>query len=70
MKQTERLHEYLTKVGPINPLEAWRELGIYRLAARVCDLRAAGVPVKQRRVAVSNRWGESAIVAEYYLGEG
>lgn len=66
--QCDRLHEAL-KLGPVNPMQAWAELGIYRAAARAADLRDRGVPVKTRKVEVKNRFGETCRVAEYYLGE-
>lgn len=65
--QCDRLYHHLRDVGPINPLEAWQQLGIYRLSARVYDLRARGLDVQERTVEVNNRWGETARVGEYYL---
>lgn len=66
MSQCERLLNRL-KSGPINPLEAWQELGIYRLGARVFDLRQAGHDVKKSTRTVYNRYGEPCRVAEYSL---
>lgn len=66
--QCERLHEALKK-GPVNPLEAWQLLGIYRVSGRVLDLRERGIPVKTRKIKVSNRFGETCRVAEYYLDD-
>jgi hypothetical protein len=66
MNQTERLLRRLES-GPISPLEALRELGIYRLAARVKDLRAAGHAVETRMVEVRTADGSLATVAEYRL---
>ena len=37
--QNKRLIDYLRKHDSIDPLEAWQNLGIYRLSARVHDLR-------------------------------
>ena len=68
MSQTERLLKAL-KTGPVNPLSAWIDLGIYRLAARVSDLRAAGHNVERRMVQVQNKYGEPCVVAEYRLEE-
>ena len=42
MKQnskTKRLIAYLKKYGKINPRQAWEKFGIYRLGARMYDLR-------------------------------
>lgn len=65
--QCDRLLAHLIDEGTINPLEAWQKPGIYRLSARVYDLRARGFSVKERPVEVPNRFGETARVAEYYL---
>lgn len=64
-KQTDRLLEYLQEHRRINPLEAWRKLGIYRLGARVFDLRAAGHTIHSERVSVANQYGEKCRVASY-----
>jgi len=67
--QCERLLTYL-KDTPINPMEAWQTLGIYRLASRINDLRKAGHNIETRRIKVSNRYGETTEVAEYHLKAG
>ena len=46
MNQNKRLLNYLEQGNKINPLKAWNELGIYRLASRVCDLRKEGTEIK------------------------
>jgi hypothetical protein len=48
-------------------MAAWSELGIYRLASRINDLRKAGHKINTKKVEVVNRWGESAYIAEYSL---
>lgn len=40
LTQNQALLAYLQRWGEVTPLEAWRELGIYRLAARIKELRA------------------------------
>jgi len=52
---------------PINPLESWTALGIYRLSARVFDLRKAGWPISMEMVEVENQFGETVRVAQYRL---
>jgi hypothetical protein len=69
MTQTQRLLEYLRCNRSINPLQAWTELGIYRLAARVNDLKKAGECIESGAVEVKNRYGEECRVAEYRLAE-
>lgn len=58
----QRLHR-----GPINPLDALTELGVFRLAARINDLRKQGHQINRNMVSVSNRYGETCVVAEYEM---
>jgi hypothetical protein len=45
-KQADSLAEYLAANRIVTPLAAWTQLGIYRLAARVYDLRQRGLPIR------------------------
>ena len=65
--QCARLLAYLRTIGPITPMQAWEQLGIYRLGARVFDLRAEGHPIRSDRLTVPNRFGEECRVAVYSL---
>ena len=67
MTQKERLLDYLKAFQRINPLDAWKHLGIYRLSAVVYDLRKDGHKIETARKAVQNRFGEECVVAEYVL---
>ena len=67
--QKTRLLEYLQKNRTINPLEAWSQLGIYRLGARVFDLRQDGYAIESGRQKVVNRYGEDCKVAQYRYSE-
>ena len=67
MSQNDRILDHLQTVGTIRPMTAWNDLGIYRLASRINDLRKAGHKIKTRKVEVVNRWGEAAYIAEYSL---
>lgn len=42
MAQTEDVLRYIQQNGSINPAQAFYELGVYRLGARIFDLRAEG----------------------------
>ena len=65
--QTQRLIQYLEANETINPLQAWLELGIYRLGARIFDAKKLGYNIQSSRVNVKNQFGESCLVAEYRL---
>lgn len=67
MNQNERVFDHLLTVGPIRPMTALNDLGVYRLASRINDLRKAGHKIKTKKIEVVNRWGESSYVAEYSL---
>lgn len=68
--QTERVLDYIEQFGSITPLEAMRDLGVYRLSARIADLRGLGYPIRTRIVAVPTRYGTKSNVARYSLQEG
>ena len=63
--QNDRLLDYLKQHGSIDPLRAFEILGIYRLAARVNELRKLGENIKTTRIKVHNRWSEEIYVALY-----
>ena len=69
-KQTLRLLDYLEAQRSVTPMEAWFDLGIYRLSACVFKLRKLGHNIITSRVTVKNRFGEDCIVANYRLIEG
>lgn len=68
MTQEERLENYLIENRAVNPLEAWVELGIYRLSAVIHTLKKKGMNIETVRIGVFNKFGESCNVAEYRYG--
>ena len=69
MSQADRVLQYLEDGNTITTLNAFKELGITRLAARVHELKRDGHNVKKNTISVTNRFNERCAVAEYYLGE-
>lgn len=67
--QTSRLAQYMEQGKSITPLDAWHQLGIYRLSARVFELRQRGVNVRGEYVTVFNQFDEPCRVMSYSLGE-
>lgn len=67
MAQMDRVLSHLKEKGTLQPLEAWRDLGIYRLSAVIYDLRKEGHKISTKRVEVVNCFGEVALIAEYSL---
>jgi len=66
MSQKQRLEEYLNVMGRINPLQAWSELGIYRLSARINELRGT-MKIETKTIEVENQFGEKCRVACYVV---
>ncbi len=67
MTQQTRLLKHLETGAPIDPMSALSVLGIYRLGARIFDLKAAGHAIERELVETQNRFGETCRVARYTL---
>ena len=65
--QTERLKEYLNKYKSITQIEALNELGIFRLASRISDLKREGFDISGKMITVHNRFGDEIRVKKYFL---
>lgn len=65
--QNDRLLAYLKEHGSIDPFEAWSMLGIYRLGARIFDLRQEGHDIERELKKVKNQFDETCRVARYRL---
>lgn len=65
--QDSRVLEWLLEGRELDPLEAWVQLGVYRLAAVVHRLRQDGYDIETGRKKVKNRYGEDCEVANYYV---
>lgn len=51
--------------GSISPKEAYNDLGIMRLAARISELSKAGVPIIRKMETSKNRYGDSVSYMRY-----
>lgn len=69
MKQSERIVNYINKFGSISPLEAFRDLGITKLATRISELKKEGMKFKQEYIKTQNRFGEPVHYMRYWLEE-
>lgn len=67
--QCDRILQYMRDFGSISQLEAMRDLGVMRLAARVADLKEDGHTITRKMVKKKNRYGEPVSFAEYRLEE-
>lgn len=64
-KQTDRVLAYIREFGSITQLEALRDLGVFRLASRVSDLKRQGYAINGEMEAVYNRYGEKCYIKRY-----
>lgn len=67
MKQKERLLNYLKENASIDPLQSWKELGIYRLAAVIHILKKEGYDIDTNKCETFNSFGEKVTFAKYSL---
>lgn len=67
--QCERIDDYLHTHGAITSREAMDELGVYRLASRISEMRRDGMPIGSRMIKTTNRYGEKVAFKQYFLEE-
>lgn len=65
MTQTEKVYEYINKHGSITSLEAYTELGITQLGARIFEMKRAGMQIKKTPLKIKNRNGEEIRIVAY-----
>ena len=70
MTQREAIVEYITEFGSITPMQAFRDLGITKLATRISEMRKDGMSFKIETVHDKNRYGKSVSYAKYSFWEG
>lgn len=69
MTQAERIEQYMRDFGSITPIDAMVDLGVMRLAFRICDLRKAGLRIVKTIEKSKNRYGEVTHYARYSIAE-
>lgn len=67
--QNALILDYIAEFGSITPLEAMRDLGIYRLASRVSDLKKRGYDIESTWQSVPTRYGTQTRIKRYSLRE-
>lgn len=65
--QCEMVLDYMREFGSITTLDAFRDLGVARLASRVHDLRSQGYEITSTPAVSRNRWGKKVTFARYRL---
>lgn len=67
MTQSQRVLQHLEQGKQLTCLNAFQELGITQIAARIFELKREGYPIGTRNIKVTNRYGDEACVVDYYL---
>ena len=67
LTQGMKILNYLWEYGSITPLEALRDLGVMRLAARIGELEQEGIEIIHERETGENRMGEKVTYSRYRL---
>ena len=69
-KQCDRVLQYIKVHGSITSLEAIEQIGVARLASRICDLKKAGWNIEKKNETGVNRFGEKTRYARYSIAKG
>lgn len=67
MNQCEKVLKYIKDYGSITSSEAVKELGVYRLASRINELRDRGEDIKDEWLTSKNRYGENIRYKRYFI---
>lgn len=65
MNQCEKIVFYIQMFGSISSMEAFQDLGITRLSARIYELRNEGYQFDEKFETAKNRFGESVTFKRY-----
>ena len=64
--QNERILNYIKQFGSITPLDAFRDLGVTKLATRISEMRRFdGINFKKQYEKSKNRFGETVYYMRY-----
>lgn len=67
LTQCMKIVKYMNDFGSITPVQAMKDMGVMRLAARISDLEAEGWQIEHERETGENRYGEKTTYARYRL---
>ena len=69
MTQEQMVIDYMTEYGSITTLDAFKDLGITRLSAKIFNLKKAGYEIQKTAETGKNRWGKPIYYARYSIKE-
>ena len=67
MTQRERIIKYIKDFGKITSFQAYSDLGITQLGARIYELKQQGLEFNTQTKKSKNRYGETVHYKEYSL---
>lgn len=67
--QKDRILEYIRNFGSISSFEAYSDLGITQLGARIDQLKKEGFEFRTEWESNTNRFGEKTDYKRYYLAD-
>ena len=67
LTQEEKIFQYMQKFGSITPVQAFEDLGIMRLGARIYDMEQKGIRIEHGSETKKNRYGDKVTYARYSL---
>lgn len=67
MNQCMKIKNYMHEFGSISTMEAFRDLGITRLGARIMELERQGLQIERKSESALNRFGEKTHYTRYAI---
>ena len=68
VSQKKMVLDYIREFGSITPLDAFKDLGVTRLAAVIFELKEDGHDIHKEREHAFNRYGQKVRYARYSFG--
>nr|DAM62032.1 MAG TPA: helix-turn-helix domain protein [Caudoviricetes sp.] len=70
VSQKDMVLDYIREFGSITPIDAFRDLGVTRLAAKIFELKKDGHDIEKVIETSKNRFGNRTRYARYSFGKG
>lgn len=67
MTQKEMIIQWFSEHETLDRLQAFTELGIFELSARICDLKRNGYTFTSNKKSKLNKYGNSFTYSEYRM---
>ena len=69
INQRDRIINYIREFGSITSLDAYKDLGVTQLGARIKELKQEGYEFRTEWESSKNRYGEKVDYKRYYLAD-